>query len=88
MTILARLMNVTKEYGTAVKTVALRETTVDLGMGALTLLLGPSGSGKTTLLNLVGGLDTASAGKVLVDGRDLGALRSSSCSRPERCSTP
>jgi putative ABC transport system ATP-binding protein len=74
MTILARLVNVTKEYGTAVKTVALREATVDLGMGALTLLLGPSGSGKTTLLNLVGGLDKASAGKVVVDGQDLGAL--------------
>jgi putative ABC transport system ATP-binding protein len=74
MSPLASLRKVTKEYGTTVRTVALRETTLDLHMGALTLLLGPSGSGKTTLLNLVGGLDRASAGNVVVDGQDLGAL--------------
>ncbi len=37
-------------------------------------IMGPSGSGKTTILNLVGGIDVATAGKVIVDGTDLGAL--------------
>jgi len=40
-------------------------------------LMGPSGSGKTTLLNLVGGLDHADSGQVLVGGEDIGALTGS-----------
>ena len=39
--------------------------------GEFLALMGPSGSGKTTLLNLMGGLDTASSGQVMVAGRDL-----------------
>jgi putative ABC transport system ATP-binding protein len=38
--------------------------------------MGPSGSGKTTLLSLVGGLDKPSEGKVIVDGEDVGAMKS------------
>lgn len=38
------------------------------------MLVGPSGSGKTTLLNLIGCIDTPSAGKVVVDGQDVAAL--------------
>ena len=40
-------------------------------------LMGPSGSGKTTLLNLVGGLDHADSGQVLIGGEDIGALSGS-----------
>jgi putative ABC transport system ATP-binding protein len=39
--------------------------------GEFLALMGPSGSGKTTLLNLIGGLDRASSGQVVVGGRDL-----------------
>jgi putative ABC transport system ATP-binding protein len=74
MTTLARLEQAAKEYGTEVKTLALRATDLDVRTGEATLLLGPSGSGKTTLLNLLGGLDTPTAGKVVVDGQDLGVL--------------
>jgi ABC-type lipoprotein export system ATPase subunit len=42
--------------------------------GEIVGIIGPSGSGKTTLLNLIGGLDTPSQGKVVVDGVDLGQL--------------
>jgi putative ABC transport system ATP-binding protein len=42
--------------------------------GEFIALEGPSGSGKTTLLQLLGGLDRASAGQVLFEGRDLGAV--------------
>jgi putative ABC transport system ATP-binding protein len=46
--------------------------------GEFVALMGPSGSGKTTLLNLVGGLDTPTAGQLIVCGQDLGALSSRS----------
>ena len=48
----------------AVDVHALRGVDVRLFEGELTVLLGPSGSGKSTLLNILGGLDTASAGEV------------------------
>jgi putative ABC transport system ATP-binding protein len=50
---------------------ALRGVDFDLNAGELIVLLGPSGSGKSTLLNILGGLDTASAGQVTYCGRDL-----------------
>jgi len=50
---------------------ALRGVDVDLYEGELTVLLGPSGSGKSTLLNILGGLDTASAGHVTYHGKEL-----------------
>ena len=46
----------------------LQGVTIDLPRGDFLALMGPSGSGKTTLLNLVGGLDTPSAGSVTVGG--------------------
>lgn len=39
--------------------------------GEFVVIVGPSGAGKTTVLNILGGMDTASSGKVLVDGKDI-----------------
>ena len=39
--------------------------------GKLTIILGPSGSGKSTLLNLLGGMDTATSGRITVDGKNV-----------------
>jgi putative ABC transport system ATP-binding protein len=50
---------------------ALRGIDMDLYAGELVVLLGPSGSGKSTLLNLLGGLDTATAGSVSYQQQDL-----------------
>jgi putative ABC transport system ATP-binding protein len=50
---------------------ALRGVDLDLYSGELVVLLGPSGSGKSTLLNILGGLDSATAGTVLYHGHEL-----------------
>jgi putative ABC transport system ATP-binding protein len=52
----------------------LRDITFELEAGRVLAITGPSGSGKSTLLGLMAGLDRPTSGRVLLDGRDLGAL--------------
>ena len=53
---------------------ALRGVGLTVSPGELVAVMGPSGSGKSTLLNLAGGLDAATSGQVVVEGRELGTL--------------
>ena len=57
-----------------IETVALRGAALTVAPGEFVAIIGPSGSGKSTLLGLAAGLATPSAGKVLVEGRDLATL--------------
>ncbi len=55
--------------------VALRGIDFDMERGEMVAIIGPSGAGKSSLLNLLGGLDTPTAGQLSVDGLDLLKLR-------------
>ena len=64
--------NLVKKYGKGEATVyALDRTDFSMEKGEIVVILGPSGSGKSTLLNILGGLDKATDGELLVDGVDL-----------------
>lgn len=64
--------NLVKKYGKGEATVyALDHTDFSMEKGEIVVILGPSGSGKSTLLNILGGLDKATEGSLMVDGEDL-----------------
>src|ERR1700720_2816896 len=69
------LRNVDKRYVRGKQSVeVLQHLNLDIAKGDFVALMGPSGSGKTTLLNLIGGLDTATAGEITVAGQRLDQL--------------
>lgn len=72
---LIEVRELTKDYQDGKTTVrALRGVELVVEEGEFSALAGPSGSGKTTLLNLIGGLDTPSAGTVRVREQEISAL--------------
>jgi putative ABC transport system ATP-binding protein len=71
---LVLLEDVVKSYAMGEVTVtALNHTDLALKRGEFVAILGPSGSGKTTLLNLLGGIDSPTEGRILIDGEDISA---------------
>ncbi len=68
--------NVVKTYGTGEAEIhALNGATFAVEKGELAVILGASGAGKTTALNILGGMDFATSGNVIVDGRDVAHYR-------------
>ena len=66
------LKNVRKEYHTGSLSVhAVENVSFDLNEGEFVVILGASGAGKTTLLNLLGGMDTATGGEIVLDGKNI-----------------
>ncbi len=76
--------NVSKRYEGKRTVHALRGVSFRVERGEMVATMGPSGSGKSTLLNIVGGLDRASEGTVLIDGADTSRLDDDALTRLRR----
>ncbi len=69
------LKDVTRVYQAGdVKITAVDGVSFSIEKGELVVIVGPSGAGKTSVLNLIGGMDTATSGSILVDGTDVAKL--------------
>ncbi len=76
------LRDVKKTYRMgSIEVPALRGISLRVAPGEFLAIAGPSGSGKTTLLNIIGGLDRADAGEVLVEGKNLQLLSTGELAR-------
>ena len=70
------LQDVTKTYQMGEITIKAADgISFDVETGEFAIVVGPSGAGKTTVLNILGGMDTATSGKVLVDGAEISKYR-------------
>ena len=77
--------NVSKTYQMGeVEIKALDKVSFDIDKGELVVILGPSGAGKTTCLNILGGMDDASSGKIIVDEEHIEKLKGRSLTKYRR----
>lgn len=69
------LNNVTKEYKSGRDTIVANDNiSFSLDEGKILVIVGASGAGKTTLLNILGGMEKATSGQILIDNKDLAKL--------------
>lgn len=67
--------DLSKVYRTGdVETVALHDVSFTIEKGEICVIVGASGAGKTTLLNILGGMDTLTSGKILLDGQEISSF--------------
>lgn len=77
--------NVSKTYQMGeVEIKAIDKVSFDIDKGELVVILGPSGAGKTTCLNILGGMDDASSGKIIVDEEHIEKLKGRSLTKYRR----
>jgi putrescine transport system ATP-binding protein len=67
-----QIQDVVKDFGGGVK--AVNHVSLDIGQGEIFALLGSSGCGKSTLLRMLAGFEAPSAGRIVLNGQDLGGL--------------
>lgn len=76
MSSIVKVQDLVKYYGSGENLVrAVDHTSLEIESGKFTAIVGRSGSGKSTLLHMIGGLDRPDFGKVLIDDRDIFALK-------------
>ena len=82
---LLELKEIRKSYGKGDSRVqVLKGISLGVEKGEFCVLLGPSGSGKSTLLNIIGGIDTADSGEILVAGEKMSAMNEKRLTRYRR----
>jgi len=75
---LLEVKSISKTYGSGETAVhALKNASFSVPKGEFVAIVGESGSGKSTLLNMLGALDTPTSGEVLIDGKDIFAMKDS-----------
>lgn len=75
---LLEVKSISKTYGSGETAVhALKKVSFSVPKGEYVAIVGESGSGKSTLLNMIGALDTPTSGRVLIDGKDIFAMKES-----------
>lgn len=80
-----QLKNVTKVYRMGeVEIHAVDGIDFEIQKGEFVVIVGPSGAGKTTVLNILGGMDSASTGEVMVDGHDVAKYNSKKLTKYRR----
>lgn len=73
---LLEVRSISKTYGSGETSVrALKKVNFSVPKGEYVAIVGESGSGKSTLLNMIGALDNPTSGKVLIDGKDIFAMK-------------
>ena len=83
--LIASARGLVKTYGAGATAVhALAGVDVDFARGELTAIMGPSGSGKSTLMHCMAGLDTVTAGTVVINGEDVGKMNQRQLTRLRR----
>lgn len=76
---------VVKEYKMGeVSIKALDNTSFQIEKGELVVIVGPSGAGKTTALNILGGMDTVTSGKVIIDGKNISKFKNKQLTKYRR----
>ena len=82
---LLELRGIRKSYGKGESRVeVLRGISMEVDRGEFCVLLGPSGSGKSTLLNIIGGIDTADSGEILIGGDRMSTMTEKQLTRYRR----
>lgn len=75
---LLEVQSISKTYGSGEAAVhALKNVSFSVPKGEYVAIVGESGSGKSTLLNMIGALDNPTSGKVLIEGKDIFAMKES-----------
>ena len=70
------IKNIHKSFGSGdTKVEVLKGIDISIEKGEFCVLLGPSGSGKSTLLNIIGGIDAADAGDIVIDGEGMESMK-------------